>query len=145
MQISSFQKHLDVFHRLGSSLLFITSLSSYPYLSTNQSLTLFPGAILHPFFFCFFSTSFIRPKPLAFIYILPSPLVPFSPNAHASSSSLLLFLPPSPPIHRRLSQFIWSDASFISSYLVYSKDNEQICLPMWLCCPGEELNCRLFI
>lgn len=126
MQISCIQKHLGVFRRLIPSLLYIT-LSMYPFSCTNPPPLFFSfqGQFFASFPFSAFSLLYLILSSPS-IYILPSPLVHFS-DTHTPFSGLLLCLPSCPLLHLCLSQSIWLDASFIPSYLVYSKDNEEIC------------------
>lgn len=134
MQISCIQKHLGVFLSLVPSLLCIPSLSTYPFSSTSPPPLIFSFqehvfASFHPFFLLLFH-SFISPSqtffslhsyfaftpgswsqcPRSFLQSSP-PVPPFLPSA--SSPSVAVY-----PVRCLI---------FIPSYLVYSKNNEEIC------------------
>lgn len=92
-------------------LLFLRAIFSHPF---------HPFSVFGPFHF--FLPNLLRPPFISCLH-----LSSLFPDAHAPSSGLLLRLPSCPLLRLRLPRTIWSDAAFIPSYLVYSKDNEEIC------------------
>lgn len=135
MQISCIQEHLGVLVFFFAASFPLSALLHLPFhvpLFIHQTplpLLLLRAFFSHPFhaFSIFSSFHFFLPNLLRPPFVSRLHLLSLFPDAHAPSSDLLLCLLSCPLLHLRLPQSIWLDAFFIPLYLVYSRDNEEIC------------------